>query len=109
MTIGLVEVPESATELAYYKRRGLLDYRIDFKNSKCVRVPEGCKLISTKNDLTEEVAANIVDMHNVELVTFKDYQGNPWSYDNATESFNSLLTANGLDPSKNYAILEIKK
>lgn len=83
--------------------------------------PGSFTFIGTTKDIDEEKAKQIVDWYTdsndssydpqynetTYFDVFKDYSPNDDDFDTATESFNSLLTSQGLDGSKcNYAILK---
>lgn len=78
------------------------------------------QIISTTNNITEELAESIVDkfVYNEKVTTYKDYMYllgiNPlneelFDYMTAVDSFKSFMNSLDLDITKNYILIEIIK
>lgn len=105
MTIGLVEVPDDAKVIEVANKAKWISFLFNCDenglcNIKIIDLPvnNNYTFLSTTRDLTEEVAKEICGYGGVELI-----------HKTAEAALNTILTANCIDPSKNYAILEIKK
>ena len=110
MTIGLVEVQHVANRFKVFNdEKPYLSFFIGTETSRIYLQSGNYTFLSATRDLTEKVAARIVDYDNDS--NYKDYTliRSTYHLRFATSSLASLLLANDIDPSRNYAILEIKK
>jgi hypothetical protein len=112
-----VEVPEGAENFRILKFSQPQTFSYDYsirKGDRCtkgliamVNLPPGSwQLIGHVNDITEELAATIVERDGD---GYKDYSGgfhHDLPFPNAIASLNSLLTSKALDPNKNYVLLK---
>lgn len=110
----LVEVPVNSDTYSLIRKYGgwALRYFVGKECLPCKYLDVvNPKLIATTSTITEDQAAEIVELSDleIELVIFKNYQGLPFSYDNATASFRSLLQANQIPTEKVYVIIKIKE
>jgi len=108
----LVEVPKESTDHMIGVHGDVLIYYYKYANEQENLTPKiKHELIATTSTITEDQAAGIVELSDleIELVIFKNYQGLPFSFDNATGSFRSLLVANQIPTEKVYVIIKIKE
>lgn len=117
MTIGLVEVPDGANRFKVFNDDNpYISFFLEMRTPRLYLHPGSYIFLSTTKDLTEEVAKKFLSYTiESEKMHYRDYkhpaflERQLYWFDNWQESFSSLLKVNGLNPSKNYAILEIKK
>jgi len=99
MTIGLVEVPDGANLFEVFNDDNpYISFWLEIRTPRLYLHPGNYTFLSTTKELTEEVAKEVCGYGGIELM-----------HKTAKAALNTILTANGIDPSKNYAILEIKK